>query len=224
MIVNLFSIFDPSSSFLIRNWIALTLFFLVLLNGFWVKSFNFLIFLKKIVNILYLEFKTLLGPFSGVFTLFIISLFVLVVCNNFFGLFSYVFNSTRHIVITLSIAFPLWLLLIIFGWLNQSIYIFAHLVPQRTPIALISFMVLIESIRRLIRPITLSVRLIANIVAGHLLITLLGNLAVNASFYLVGLTLLIQFGLLTLELAVSFIQSYVFSVLITLYTREILNH
>jgi F-type H+-transporting ATPase subunit a len=101
---------------------------------------------------------------------------------------------------------------------------FAHLVPQRTPGPLIPFIVLIETIRNIIRPGTLAVRLIANIVAGHLLITLLGNQTAGASnFILIGL-ILTQIILLTLESAVAIIQSYVFAVLSTLYAREITSH
>jgi F-type H+-transporting ATPase subunit a len=100
---------------------------------------------------------------------------------------------------------------------------FAHLVPQRTPSALIPFMVLIESIRNIIRPITLSVRLMANIVAGHLLITLLGNQTAVASNIILFRLIITQILLLTLERAVAIIQ-YVFAVLTTLYSREITSH
>jgi len=101
---------------------------------------------------------------------------------------------------------------------------FAHLTPQSTPTPLMPFIVLIETISRIIRPVTLAIRLIANIIAGHLLLTLLGNQAVATSFTIISLVVLTQFALLTLELAVSVIQAYVFSVLLTLYTREIINH
>lgn len=101
---------------------------------------------------------------------------------------------------------------------------FAHLVPQSTPGLLIPFIVLIESIRNVIRPITLSVRLIANIVAGHLLITLLGNQTALASNIILISLIITQILLLTLETAVSIIQSYVFAVLSTLYSREITSH
>lgn len=101
---------------------------------------------------------------------------------------------------------------------------FAHLVPQSTPGLLIPFMVIIESIRNVIRPITLSVRLIANIVAGHLLITLLGNQTALASNIILVSLIITQILLLTLETAVSIIQSYVFAVLSTLYSREITSH
>jgi len=95
-----------------------------------------------------------------------------------------------------------------------------HLVPQGTPSFLINFMVLIELTRTLIRPITLCVRLTANIVAGHLLITLLNNFLISNGFFMfftIGLT---PFVLTVLERAVAFIQAYVFVTLITLYANE----
>ena len=88
-----------------------------------------------------------------------------------------------------------------------------------TPAVLISFIVIIELIRSLIRPLTLAIRLSANIIAGHLLMTLLGNQLAN--FRLLGLIVPGELLLVGLEIAVSLIQAYVFSILITLYVREI---
>lgn len=98
--------------------------------------------------------------------------------------------------------------------------IFTHLVPQRTPIALVSFMVIIELVSCAIRPLTLAVRLVANIVAGHLLLSLLGAIMSNLIWYR-AIFLLVPFLLLaSLEIGVSMIQSYVFTLLSTLYLRE----
>jgi F-type H+-transporting ATPase subunit a len=94
-------------------------------------------------------------------------------------------------------------------------------VPQGTPNVLIPFIILIESIRNIIRPITLTIRLTANIIAGHLLITLLSRLGVKLINILIPLLLFIQLILLILESAVAIIQSYVFAILVTLYFREI---
>jgi F-type H+-transporting ATPase subunit a len=109
----------------------------------------------------------------------------------------------------------------IYGWINHTQHIFAHLVPQGTPPVLIPFIVCIETIRNLIRPGTLAVRLAANIIAGHLLITLLGNTGSSISYYILSILLIVQIALLILESAVSIIQSYVFAVLRTLYSREV---
>jgi len=94
-------------------------------------------------------------------------------------------------------------------------------VPQGTPGILIPFIVCIETIRNIIRPGTLAVRLTANIIAGHLLITLLGNTGPSIVSYLLIILIITQILLLTLESAVSIIQSYVFAVLSTLYSREV---
>ena len=83
------------------------------------------------------------------------------------------------------------------------------------------FMVLIELVRRIIRPLTLAVRLAANIVAGHLLLTLLGNQAPNRTLAVILAVLGSLFLLATLETAVAMIQAYVFSVLRTLYFNEV---
>lgn len=100
-------------------------------------------------------------------------------------------------------------------------HIFIHLVPQGTPSILMAFIVCIETIRNVIRPGTLAIRLTANIIAGHLLITLLGNTGSSLIRYIVVILLFTQILLLLLECAVAVIQSYVFTVLSTLYSREV---
>lgn len=227
IITNLFSVFDPSSSLFnySLNWISSILFLIILIPTFWVVPRKFSVVLKLVINKLHREFKTLLGPtsFIGSTTIFV-AIFLFIVINNFIGLFPYIFTASSHIALTMTLSLPLWVSFILFGWINYYNYIFAHLVPIRTPGALIPFIVLIESIRNIIRPLTLAVRLIANIVAGHLLITLLGNQTAIASGFILITLLLTQIILLTLESAVAVIQSYVFAVLSTLYSREITSH
>jgi F-type H+-transporting ATPase subunit a len=96
------------------------------------------------------------------------------------------------------------------------------LVPQGTPSVLIPFIVCIETIRNIIRPGTLAVRLTANIIAGHLLITLLGNTGNSLSYFLLSFLIIGQIALLILESAVAIIQAYVFAILSTLYSREVI--
>lgn len=226
MITNLFSVFDPSSSINIPlNWISSILFILIVTPIFWLIPTKIFIFIFRGIKTLYKEFDTLLGvsAFKGR-TIIFISIFIFILINNFLGLFPYIFTASSHIALTLSLSFPLWIAFIVFGWVNYTKHIFAHLVPQRTPGALIPFIVLIESIRNVIRPLTLAVRLIANIVAGHLLITLLGNQTASVRGLLLMSLIFVQILLLTLESAVAIIQSYVFAVLSTLYAREITSH
>lgn len=224
MITNLFSVFDPSTTIfnLSLNWLRTFIGLLIIPCSYWFIPNRFNVIWNNVLLTLHKEFKTLLGPTGHNGRTFIfISLFRLIVFNNFLGLFPYIFTSTSHLTLTLGLALPLWLRFIIYGWINHTQHIFAHLVPQGTPSVLIPFMVCIETISNVIRPGTLAVRLAANIIAGHLLLTLLGNTGRSLSFYLVSLLVIAQIALLVLESAVAIIQSYVFAVLRTLYSREV---
>lgn len=224
MITNLFSVFDPSTTIfnLSLNWLRTFLGLIFIPCSFWFIPSRYHIIWNSILLTLHKEFKTLLGSSGHNGRTFIfISLFRLFLYNNFLGLFPYIFTRTSHLTLTLSIALPLWLSFIIYGWINHTQHIFAHLVPQGTPTVLIPFIVCIETIRNIIRPGTLAVRLAANIIAGHLLLTLLGNTGPSITYILISFLIIGQIALLILESAVAIIQSYVFAVLRTLYSREV---
>nr|YP_009434116.1 ATP synthase F0 subunit 6 [Epicauta tibialis]APB02756.1 ATP synthase F0 subunit 6 [Epicauta tibialis] len=222
MFMNLFSSFDPSSNWTISsNWISSVLCLVVIPSMYWLVPSRLNFIWIKITATLHKEFKTLLGPTSTGSSLLFISLFSFILMNNFMGLFPYIFTSTSHMVLTLSLALPLWLTFMLFGWINNTTYMFAHLVPQGTPPALMPFMVCIETISNIIRPGTLAIRLSANMIAGHLLMTLLGNTGPSLSILMINILIIVQLLLLLLESAVSIIQSYVFAVLSTLYSSEV---
>nr|YP_010586060.1 ATP synthase F0 subunit 6 [Apsilochorema nigrum]UZZ43796.1 ATP synthase F0 subunit 6 [Apsilochorema nigrum] len=223
MMTNLFSIFDPSTEIfnMPMNWMSSMLGLMIIPCYFWIMPTR-LMFLWNFINSkLNNEFKTLLNNTPNGTTLMFISLFTFIVFNNFLGLFPYIFTSSSHLSMTLALAFPLWLTFMIYGWLNNTQHMFVHLVPQGTPGILMPFMVLIETISNVIRPGTLAVRLMANMVAGHLLLTLLGNTGPNLPTSVLWVLIITQILLLMLEAAVSVIQAYVFSVLSTLYSSEV---
>lgn len=224
MITNLFSVFDPTRRIinLSLNWLRTFIGIILVPISFWLLPSRYSLLWNKILYTLHKEFSTLLGPTSHPGSSFIfISLFSLILFNNFLGLFPYIFTSSSHLSFTLALALPLWLSFIIYGWINHTQQIFAHLVPQGTPPVLIPFMVCIETISNVIRPGTLAVRLAANIIAGHLLITLLGNTGPSLSLTILSFLIIGQIALLVLESAVAIIQSYVFAVLRTLYSSEV---
>nr|YP_002229143.1 ATP synthase F0 subunit 6 [Ascaloptynx appendiculata]ACH89992.1 ATP synthase F0 subunit 6 [Ascaloptynx appendiculata] len=223
MMTNLFSMFDPSTNImnLSLNWISTIIGLMIIPNLYWLIPTRFSILWFKILNTLHNEFKTLIGTTSYGSTFIFVSLFSFIMFNNFMGLFPYVFTSTSHLTMTLSLALPLWLSFLLYGWINHTTHMFAHLVPQGTPPVLMPFMVCIETISNLIRPGTLAVRLAANMIAGHLLLTLLGSTGPSMNMIMINLLIITQFALLTLESAVAIIQSYVFAVLSTLYSSEV---
>nr|YP_009539790.1 ATP synthase F0 subunit 6 [Suhpalacsa longialata]AYP72728.1 ATP synthase F0 subunit 6 [Suhpalacsa longialata]QNH82858.1 ATP synthase F0 subunit 6 [Suhpalacsa sp. XXL-2020] len=225
MMTNLFSMFDPSTNIfsMSLNWLSTTIGLLLIPNMYWLIPFRYNMLWYKILNTLHSEFKMLIGnaaPYGSTFIF--VSLFSFIMFNNFMGLFPYIFTSTSHLTMTLTLALPLWLSFMLYGWINHTTHMFAHLVPQGTPPVLMPFMVCIETISNLIRPGTLAVRLAANMIAGHLLLTLLGSTGPSMNMILINLLLITQFALLTLESAVAMIQSYVFAVLSTLYSSEVI--
>jgi len=147
-----------------------------------------------------------------------ITLFTLILTINVLALFPQNFPNTPQLTLNLLLAIVLWIRTLLFGITKNTKSFLIHLVPQGTPSFLINFMVLIEITRILIRPITLSVRLTANILAGHLLMSLLRNFLMRRNFFLS--IFYIPFVLTILERAVAFIQAYVFVTLITLYAAE----
>nr|YP_010697688.1 ATP synthase F0 subunit 6 [Hypoderma sinense]WCF76316.1 ATP synthase F0 subunit 6 [Hypoderma sinense] len=224
MMTNLFSVFDPSSSIfnLSLNWMSTFLGIIMIPSIYWLMPSRYNIMWNNIMMILHNEFKTLLGPMSSNGSTFMfISLFSMILFNNFMGLFPYIFTSTSHLSMTLTLALPLWLCFMLFGWMNNTQHMFAHLVPQGTPPILMPFMVCIETISNLIRPGTLAVRLSANMIAGHLLMTLLGNTGTQLPIIILSMLIMTQIALLVLESAVAMIQSYVFAILSTLYSSEV---
>nr|YP_009528524.1 ATP synthase F0 subunit 6 [Parasarpa zayla]AYN60682.1 ATP synthase subunit 6 [Parasarpa zayla] len=224
MMNNLFSIFDPMTNIfnLSFNWMSTFIGMMFIPYSFWLIPNRHFILWNFISSKLHEEFKTLLGPNSYNGSTFIfISLFFFILFNNFLGLFPYIFTSTSHLNISLTLSLTLWLSFMIYGWTNNTQHMFIHMIPQGTPTILMPFMVLIETISNIIRPMTLAVRLTANMIAGHLLLTLLSNTGTNMSNYFLIILIFIQILLLILESAVAIIQSYVITILSTLYSSEI---
>nr|YP_784037.1 ATP synthase F0 subunit 6 [Scutigerella causeyae]ABF93305.1 ATP synthase F0 subunit 6 [Scutigerella causeyae] len=222
MMTSLFSVFDPTSSSNIPSWISSCLFLLLFPFKFWFVNSRPNMIFSLIFKTLHKEFKTLMihmYPMGS--SMVFCSLFVLILFNNFLGLFPYIFTSTSHMLMTLSLAIPLWLSFIVFGIMNNVLHMLAHLVPQGTPPLLMAFMVCIETISNIIRPLTLSIRLAANMIAGHLLLTLLGSQGPNVSLIILSSLIFSQIMLLVLESAVAIIQSYVFTILSVLYSSEV---
>nr|QXT44093.1 ATP synthase F0 subunit 6 [Aganotermes sp. CAM124] len=222
---NLFSIFDPTTeiSGLPLNWTSTAIGLLLIPTSIWLIPSRNSMMVTLLMNKLHQEMKTILskGNENKGNSFILTSLFLMILMNNFLGLFPYIFTSTSHLTLTLTLALPLWLSFMLFGWIKNTNHMFEHLVPQGTPTMLMPFMVIIETISNLIRPGTLAVRLTANMIAGHLLLTLLGNNGPAMSHTMLTVLITAQILLLILEGAVAVIQSYVFAILSTLYSSEV---
>nr|YP_009542291.1 ATP synthase F0 subunit 6 [Aphis fabae mordvilkoi]YP_010571654.1 ATP synthase F0 subunit 6 [Aphis solanella]AYU56876.1 ATP synthase F0 subunit 6 [Aphis fabae mordvilkoi]UZH32914.1 ATP synthase F0 subunit 6 [Aphis solanella] len=217
MTTNLFNIFDPSTTIfnLEMNWISTFIIIILMPNFLWIlpNRINWLIF--KMFNMLNNEMLMLYKMKKTKSPAFLfISLFMFILLNNFFSLFPYIFSSSSHMVFSITLALPFWLFFIIFSVCKNTKNMISHLIPLNTPIYLAPLMTIIETMSIIIRPMSLSIRLTANLIAGHLLMTLLNY---NSMMIII---ILIQMFMMIFELCVALIQSYVFSILSSLYSSE----
>lgn len=220
MIINLFSVFDPSSYFgLSLNWIIIVIVYIFiplkfdLIKGGLIKVFEVMyLMLGKI-------FKEISFPNYLALGFLSIVIFIYLVIRNFLGLFPFIFTRTAHPYITLGFGVVFWLSFFIIGFNKNFKISCAHLVPEGSPLILSPFIVIIERIRHLIRPFTLSIRLAANIIAGHLIIGLLSRIRLIRVFGFIS-SLILQNILLILEFGVAVIQGFVFRILLLLYALE----
>nr|YP_010736703.1 ATP synthase F0 subunit 6 [Charinus ferreus]WEM34687.1 ATP synthase subunit 6 [Charinus ferreus]WEM34700.1 ATP synthase subunit 6 [Charinus ferreus] len=221
MMTNLFSIFDPTAPpFPPINWLSMMIPILLLPPTLWLKKNKISLLHSNLLLTLHQEAKLLMGPsFSPGSPLLLLAVLWFIMLNNSMGLLPHVFTATSHLLLSISMALPCWLTFLLFGWIKNTNHMFSHLVPLGTPTYLASFMICVETISNLIRPITLSVRLSANMIAGHLIMTLLSScFSLNTTINMMLLTP--EMLLITLESAVAIIQAYVFMVLLTLYSTE----
>ncbi len=160
---------------------------------------------------------------------FVFTLFTFILAVNLIGLIPYTFTVTSHIVITAVLALSVFLTVIVYGFWKNGLHFFNLFVPKGIPIYILPLIVFIEVLSFLSRPISHSVRLFANMLAGHItlkvfasFITLLGGAGI---FGIVGATLPLALvvALTALELLVAFLQAYVFAILTCIYLNDAIH-
>nr|WBV77005.1 ATP synthase F0 subunit 6 [Phestilla sp. CUS-2023] len=153
-------------------------------------------------------------------SLFMYTLMGFILLMNLMGLIPFVYGTTSNIWVAASMALVFWITLILSGWIKFPMESAAHLAPAGAPAALMPLLVLIETVSICIRPLTLMVRLIANISAGHIIMGLIANALAVTSIHIGIMIFFVHMGYNMFELFVCFIQAYVFSLLIKLYSEE----
>ena len=153
---------------------------------------------------------------------FVFTLFMFIVTSNLLGLLPYSFTVTSHIVVTFAMAIVVFLGVTVIGLIKHKFHFFSFFVPKGVPMALIPILVPIEVISYLARPVSLSLRLFANMMAGHTLLKVFGGFVVVLGIFGVA-PLLFVVALYALELIVAVLQAYVFTILTCLYLNDALH-
>lgn len=160
---------------------------------------------------------------------FVFSLFMFVLVANLLGLFPYFFTVTSHLIVTFALALLVIGTVVVYGLMKHGFSFFKLFVPQGVPGILVPLVVLIEVISFLSRPISLSVRLFANMLAGHITLKVFAGFVTSLSALgAVGvagsiLPLLMTVAITGLEVLVAFLQAYVFAVLTCMYLNDALH-
>jgi len=228
MIIDIFSSFDPASFLYINkstNLLLLSSFLIISLIQlpYWNLSTRNIIVIISFNNVIYQQlFRTFTNSLKGSSTI-LSSVFCFIILINLTGLNPYSFSLSRHLIITLSLGLPIWISFILSSFIVSPKATIAHLLPDGAPDWLNPFLILIETTRIFVRPLTLSFRLAANIRAGHIVLGLIR--IYRASAFLTSIrifTLLFSSTIfyIVFEIAICLIQAYIFCLLLSLYSND----
>ena len=154
---------------------------------------------------------------------FIFSLFMFVLFCNMFGMIPYTFTVTSHIIVTFILAIFIFIGVTVIGFIKHGFGYLKLFVPSGVPVLLLPLIVVIEIISYLSRPISLSVRLFANMMAGHTMMKVFGGFVISLGIIGGWLPLSFSVALTGLEILVAFLQAYVFAILTCIYLNDALN-
>jgi F-type H+-transporting ATPase subunit a len=167
-----------------------------------------------------------IGPEGRKFFPFVFTLFFFILFGNLLGVFPLFFTFTSHIMVTLALSLMVFILVTVVGLKEHGLHWFSYFVPEGIPKALAPLMVLIEVISYLSRIISLSVRLFANMMAGHVMLEVFGAFIVMLGglgflgYFPAALSLGVNTLLIGFELLVATLQAYVFAVLTCIYLHD----
>ena len=166
--------------------------------------------------------RTNVGKDGQSYFAFIFTLFIFILLCNGLGMLPYAFTVTSHIIVTFALATVVFLGVTVLGFVKHGLGFMKFFVPQGVPVALLPLLVVIEVISYLTRPISLSVRLFANMMAGHTMLKVFAGFAL-----MMGVGGILPLGFMIfltgLEFMIAFLQAYVFAVLTCIYLNDALH-
>tara|TARA_B100002003_G_scaffold58442_1_gene53931 strand:+ start:2292 stop:3002 length:711 start_codon:yes stop_codon:yes gene_type:complete len=153
---------------------------------------------------------------------FIFTIFVFVLFGNFIGMLPYSFTFTSHIAVTLTMALVIFVLVTVIAFIKHGFHFFSFFLPAGVPIVLSPLMIAIEVISYFTRPLSLSIRLFANMMAGHTLLKVVGGFVVPLGIF--GVVPVAGLVAVTgLEFLIAFLQAYIFTILTCIYINDAIH-
>ncbi len=152
----------------------------------------------------------------------IFSIFIFVLFGNLLGMIPYSFTFTSHIAVTLTMALLIFIMVTLIAFFKHGMKFFSFFLPEGVPIILAPLMIAIEVISYFTRPFSLSVRLFANMMAGHTLLKVIGGFVVPLGIFgfvpVAGLV-----AVMGLEFLIAFLQAYIFTILTCIYINDAIH-
>ena len=165
------------------------------------------------------------GPVGKKYFPLIFTTFLIILFSNLLGMIPYSFTVTSHLILTFSLALAIFVGINILGILKNRTHFLSLFFPPGAPLALAPLLVFIELVSYGFRVLSLSIRLFANLMSGHTLLKILSTFGWATISYwgLIAIPLVIIFLVTGLELAIGFLQAYIFSVLLCIYINDAFN-
>ena len=163
-----------------------------------------------------------IGPEGRSYFPLIFTIFMFILFGNIWGMMPYSFTFTSHIAVTFAMASVIFVGVTILGFVKHGVHFFAFFLPAGSPMFIAPLLIVIEIISYLSRPISLSVRLFANMLAGHTLLKVFAGFIVSLGVFGV-VPLAFVIALTGLEFVIAFLQAFVFTILTCLYINDALH-
>ena len=215
--------FTNSSAFMVLTVITVSVFLLVgirrpqLIPGRWQSMAELsYVFIANLV-------RDTVGTEGRTYFPFIFSVFMFVLFGNMWGMIPYSFTFTSHIIVTFAMALVIFVGVTIIAIIKHKMRFFSFFMPPGVPIYMAPLLIPIEIISYLSRPISLSVRLFANMLAGHTLLKVFAGFVVSLGILAGWLPLAFIVALTGLEIVIAFLQAFVFAILTCLYLNDALH-
>jgi F-type H+-transporting ATPase subunit a len=215
--------FSNSSLFSITAFIVAFLFFIVALNRKEVIPSKGQMAAELVVDFVHDTFTGIVGEGHKKFFSLIFATFLFILFCNLLGMLPYSFTATSHIAVTFSLAIFLFIIITLVGFMRHGLHFCSLFLPKGTPSWLAPLMIVIELFTYLARPVSLSLRLAANMIAGHVLLKVIAGFVLMMPLYAKWVPFPFMVVFIGFEFFVAMLQAYIFTILACVYLNDSLN-
>jgi F-type H+-transporting ATPase subunit a len=214
---------NNSLIYLIIVYLVIRFFFGLVLVNLRIIPYNLQIFIEQIYSFVFGIVKQQINTSGYAYFPMIFTLFLFILVSNLVGMSLYSFTLTSHVTIAFTLSFSFFISIVIIGILIQKASFVNTFIPSGAPKALKPFLIGIEILSYFSRPLSLGIRLFANLMAGHTLLAILANFTFLISKKNIVITLLpfiLIVAIVGLEAMIAALQAYVFTVLVCIYLND----